>query len=109
MRVLIDECVDPRVKAIFTGHECTTVHDEGWDTLEDGPLLALAQQQFDVLITIDGNIEFQQNIPKLQMGIIVAHVAKNRLVHYQALQRDLLEAVETIQAGQLVHVPATPT
>ena len=65
MRVLIDECVDPRVKLIFADHECATVHDEGRDALEDGPLFALAQKKFDVLITIDTKIEFQQNIQKL--------------------------------------------
>ena len=48
MRVLIDECVDPRVKLLFADHEAETVHEKGWDALEDGPLLKLAQEQFDV-------------------------------------------------------------
>ena len=49
MRVLIDECVDPRVKLLFGGHKAATVHEQAWDTLEDGPLLTLAQREFDVL------------------------------------------------------------
>jgi predicted nuclease of predicted toxin-antitoxin system len=53
MRVLIDECVDPRVKLLFSDHEVSTVHERGWDTFEDGPLLAIAQKDFDVLLTID--------------------------------------------------------
>ena len=44
MRVLIDECVDPRVKLLFGDHEAATVHEKGWDSLEDGPLLALAEK-----------------------------------------------------------------
>jgi predicted nuclease of predicted toxin-antitoxin system len=46
MRILIDECVDPRIKRLLDGHEATTVHDHGWDSLEDGPLLAVAQNRF---------------------------------------------------------------
>ena len=72
MRVLIDECVDPRVKLLFTGHQVSTVHEKGWGTLDDGPLLALAQIEFDVLLTIDGSLEFQQNLAKFGIGIVLA-------------------------------------
>ena len=78
MRVLIDECVDPRVKLLFGDHNAATVHEQGWDALEDGPLLTVAQKAFDVLVTIDGSIEFQQNLSKFQIGIVVVHVPKNQ-------------------------------
>jgi hypothetical protein len=45
MRVLIDECVDPRVKLLFGDHKVATVHEQSWDTLEDGPLLSAIQQE----------------------------------------------------------------
>ena len=64
MRVLLDECVDPRVRSLFSDHECATVHEKRWDALEDGALLTLAQKEFDVLMTIDSRMGFQQNIPK---------------------------------------------
>ena len=76
MRILIDECVDPRVKALFPGHEAKTVHDMGWDQLADGPLLELAEQAFDVLITIDRNLEDQQNLGKVRRGVVVARGSK---------------------------------
>lgn len=66
MRILIDECVDPRVKLLFSGHLAATVHDKEWAALEDGPLLALAQKEFDVLVTIDGGLERQQNLANFQ-------------------------------------------
>ena len=53
MRLLIDECVDPRVKELFGDHDPATVHESGWDTLDDASLLELAQARFDVLLTID--------------------------------------------------------
>ncbi len=76
MRVLIDECVDPRVTLLLGDHKVATVHEQRWDALEDGPLLAVAQEEFDVLVTIDGNLEFQQNLSKFKIGIVVVHVAK---------------------------------
>jgi predicted nuclease of predicted toxin-antitoxin system len=65
MRILIDECVDPRVKHLFGDHEVATVRDQGWGAMEDGPLLAAAQERFDLLITNDCGIEFQQNVARL--------------------------------------------
>jgi predicted nuclease of predicted toxin-antitoxin system len=82
MRILIDECVDPRVKQLFGEHQSATVHDKGWDTLEDGPLLALAQKEFDVLPTIDGN--------------------------YRVIQKELPIAVEEVQPGRVIHVRTPP-
>ncbi len=104
MRILIDECVDPRVQLLFGDLEATTVHEQGWDALEDGPLLTAAQQTFDVLVTIDGGIEHQQNLAKFQIGVVVVHVPKNQLPHYRVLQRELLSAVERVRPGQTIHV-----
>jgi hypothetical protein len=111
MRVLIDECVDPRVKLLFAGHSAATVHEQGWDTLEDGPLLKAAEKEFDAVLTIDGSLEFQQNLSKLQIGVIVAHVPKNQVTYYRALQKELLEAVGNIVPGKVIHVwtRTTPT
>ena len=92
MRILIDECVDPRIKLLFRDQEVATVHEQGWDTLEDGPLLTLAQQEFDVLVTLDGSLEFQQNLSKVQIGVIVVHVPKNQLAHYRLIHEQLLAA-----------------
>jgi predicted nuclease of predicted toxin-antitoxin system len=108
MRVLIDECVDPRVKLLFGDHKAVTVHEYGWDTLEDGPLLALAQKEFDVLVTIDASLEFQQNLSKFQLGVVVVHVPKNQLVHYQVMEKALLAAVENAQPGKVIHVRTPP-
>jgi predicted nuclease of predicted toxin-antitoxin system len=109
MRVLIDECVDPRVRSLLAEHEASTVHDKGWGALEDGPLLALAQNEFDVLVTIDGNLEFQQNLAKLRIGLVVVHVPKNQLTYYQAIRDELLRAIGLARPGRAVHVKAPPS
>jgi predicted nuclease of predicted toxin-antitoxin system len=108
MRVLIDECVDPRVKLLFSEHKVATVHEQGWDTLEDGLLLTAAQKEFDVLVTIDGRIEFQQNLSKFQIGVVIVHVPKNQLIHYRVIQKELLAAVEKARSGEAIHVRVPP-
>src|SRR5258708_20949776 len=94
MRILIDECVDPRVKPLFGDHSVATVHEQGWDSLEDGPLLTVAQKEFDVLVTIDGSLQHQQSLAKFQIAVVVVHVPKNQLPHYRSVPKELLTAIE---------------
>jgi predicted nuclease of predicted toxin-antitoxin system len=111
MRILIDECVDPRITLLFGDHQVSTVHAQGWDTLEDRALLTLAQSEFDVLVTLDGSLEFQQNISKFAIGVVVVHVPRNQLSHYRFLHQELLQAIDTASAGKVIHVhtPPAPT
>lgn len=106
MRLLLDECVDPRVRDLFGDHEVATVQEEGWAAQEDGPLLRLAQMQFDVFLTIDGNLEHQQNIGQLALGVVVVRVSKNQISYYRVIAGELLRAVETVRPGQVIHVSA---
>jgi predicted nuclease of predicted toxin-antitoxin system len=104
MRILVDECVDPRVKRLFADHETATVHEKNWDALDDGALLAVAQDEFDVLLTIDRGLEFQQNIARFHLGVVVVHVPKNQIAHYEAIQKELRLAVELVRQGEVRHV-----
>ena len=106
MRILIDECVDPRVKILFANHTVATVHERRWDEMKDRPLLMVAQREFDVLLTLDGNLEFQQNLSKYSIGVVVAHVPKNQLRYYQAIRADLIAAIQQVQVGKVIHVRA---
>src|SRR5579871_806821 len=98
MRVLIDECIDPRVKLVLS------VTKSPQFMSKDGPLLTLAQHQFDVLVTIDGSLEFQQNLSKYRIGVIVVHVPKNQLDHYCRVEQHLRAAIEKVRPGEAVHV-----
>ena len=104
MRVLLDECVHIGVKGAFSGHVVTTVTEIGWRSSKDGPLLAFAQDRFDVFVTIDRNLERQQNLSKLKMGIVIVRVPSNEIAHYEPLFDQLEAAVETIRAGQVIYV-----
>ena len=106
MRILLDECVNPRLKGAFPGHEVKAVPEMGWQGLTNGELLALAEARFDVFLTLDKNLEYQQNLAKLRQGILVALVPDNKMSSYQAILARLKEAAETLQSGQVVHVAA---
>jgi predicted nuclease of predicted toxin-antitoxin system len=108
MRILIDECVDPRVKQLFGGHDVATVRDRGWGAMEDGPLLAAAQEQFDLFITNDRGIEFQQNLAKFRIGVVVVHVPKNQIGYYRAIRAELQDALTNVRLGEVIHIAAPP-
>lgn len=104
MRILLDECVDPRVKTLLSGHEVRTVHEMGWDRLLDGALLEACQGNFEILLTIDRGLQHQQNLQRFGVGVIVVRVPKNQLRYYRELQGQLIEALEQVRGGQAIEV-----
>jgi hypothetical protein len=104
VRILIDECVHVGVKGAFSGHAVKTVSEMGWRSSKDGPLLTKAQDQFDVFVTIDSNLERQQNLAKLKIGLIVVRVLRNEIGYYEPLFEQLKVAAETVRPGQVIYV-----
>ena len=79
MRVLLDECVDWRLGRELAPHEVKTARQMGWTTLRNGELLALASVEFDVFVTVDRNLSFQQDIVSFAVAVVVLHARTNRL------------------------------
>ena len=104
MRVLLDECVDARVKDLLPQFEVRTVSEVGSRTLDDGPLLVAAAGRIDVLVTTDKGIEHQQNWRALPFGVLVVHVLRNRVDYYEPLQVALRDAITRAAPGTLQHV-----
>lgn len=105
MRVLLDECVNPRLRQAFQEHEVTTVAEANWLTLPESELLNLAKGNFDVFITIDTGFAYQHNLRKLTFGIVIVHVPANTLEFYQPIFDQIRHAAEMVKAGQVIHVP----
>ena len=106
MRVLLDECVNPRLRRAFIQHEVTTVAEANWLTLPDNELLALPQGNFDVFITIDQGFAHQHNLQKLSFGIVIVHVPANTLQFYEPIFDQIRQAAEAVKAGELIHIPS---
>lgn len=68
MCVLLDECLPRRLKRELPDHEVRTAPEMGWAGVENGELLRLASGEFDVFITVDRSLEFQQNLSDLALG-----------------------------------------
>jgi hypothetical protein len=71
LRVLLDECIDARFAPHVTGVETRTVEGQGWSGISNGKLLTLAQSEFDVFVTVDKNLAFQQHFPKFSIAVIL--------------------------------------
>jgi hypothetical protein len=99
VKVLLDECVDWRLLRHITGHEVKTARQMGWATIKNGELLALASQHFDVFVTVDRNLSFQQNIASFSVAVVVLRAPSNRLAELQKLIPALLAAIESPQPG----------
>ena len=90
-KVLLDECVDRGLAEAIAGHEVKTVPEAGWASLKNGELLSRAQDEFDVFVTTDRNLMFQQNLPNFGIAVLVLSAKSNRL-------RDLLPLLPKIVA-----------
>ena len=108
MKVLIDECA-PKALATFLskrGHECRTVQEAGWSGKQNGELLDLAEPEFDVLVTVDTNLQRQQNLSGRRIAIIVLLAKTNRLADLSLLFAPcaLVLALGRISPGEVVSV-----
>ncbi len=105
MRILLDECVNPRVKAAFGNHEAKTVVDMGWQGISNGKLLTLAEEnRFDVFLTVDQNLLYQQNLAVRKIGFVVVKVLDNNIKFYRPLFEQLLKAAEEVKSGEVLKV-----
>lgn len=76
----------------------------GWATITNSDLLVLAEGQFDAFVTVDRNLAFQQDLPRLSIAVIVLRARRNRLVDLCSLVPELLEALHQAARGQVTWI-----
>jgi hypothetical protein len=105
MKLLIDECVDERLRLLFPGHECQTARFANLAGLKNGRLLEAAEAAgFDVLITVDQNIPDQQNLTQRSIALVILCGRTNRLRDLEILVPAAISVVDSIRAGDVVKV-----
>jgi predicted nuclease of predicted toxin-antitoxin system len=104
MRVLLDESLPRRLARLIPDHEVRTVAQMGWAGTRNGPLLRLASQEFDVFLTADQNLEFQQNLADLRLAVVVLIAATNRIESLRALVPNLLRVLPAAKPGQVLRI-----
>lgn len=101
MRVLLDESLPRALKRHLTGAEVESVVGRGWSGLKNGELLDLAADHFDVFLTADQNIQYQQNLEGRGIGVVVLAAVSNRLEDLLPLLPSALEQCDSIEEGEV--------
>ncbi|MGZ9003954.1 MAG: DUF5615 family PIN-like protein [Burkholderiales bacterium] len=104
MKILLDACVDWRLARDIVGHEVKTARQMGWATVKNGELLALASVDFEVFLTVDRNLSFQQNLPTFAIAVVVLCAKSNRLADLSPLIPKLLAAIPNAKRGAVTYV-----
>ena len=104
MKIFLDECIDWRLSRDIVGHDVSSAQQTGWIGTKNGELLARVAEQFDVFLTVDRNLSFQQNLPAFDVAVVVLKSASNRLADLQPLVPALLSALGSAQRGAVTYV-----
>ncbi len=98
MRILLDECVPWPMHKLLIDHSCSTVQDLGWGGIKNGDLLQRAEGEFDLFVTSDQNIRYQQNLSGRCIAIL--ELSTNDISRIQAASALIEEALEKIQPNE---------
>ena len=97
IRILLDECLPVKLK--YRYQEVQTVTERGWTGVKNGDLLDKAQQEFDVFITIDQNISYQQDLTKYSLAVVALKAQSNRYEDLLAFVKASSDAIKNAKEG----------
>jgi hypothetical protein len=106
MRVLLDECVPRKLRSELPGHDVKTVAEMKWAGTKNGALLRRAASEFDVVLTVDQGILYQQKIEGLSLALVIIKAPSNDINDLRPKMPEVLRILATIQPGQVVQVDA---
>ena len=104
MRILLDESVPGRLAPLLLGHAAVTVQKRGWAGIKNGKLLSLAASEFDIFLTADRGIEYQQNLASLPIAVLIVLARSNRMEDMKLLVPAILKSLNHIQPQSLYKV-----
>jgi predicted nuclease of predicted toxin-antitoxin system len=102
MRILLDECVPWPMHRLLAGHQCMTAQQRGWGGIKNGDLLGLAESEFELFITADQNIRYQQNLAGRSIAIL--ELSTNKLRRLCAAAALIQSAAATMKPGEFRHL-----
>ena len=104
MRLLLDEHLPIGLAAELHGHAVDTVSGRGWTGIKNGELLRRITGQYDVLVTMDRSIEFQQRLSTLPFGIVLVRARSNRIQDLRPLVASILSDLDAVDPGRIRRV-----
>src|SRR5437660_113216 len=100
MKILLDECVPKDLQKSLIGHDCETVPKVGLAGKKNGELLTVAEQAgFELLLTVDRGLQYQQNLADRNIALVIIHAKSNKLSDLLPHVPACLEALRSIQPG----------
>lgn len=103
-RVLFDENLPRKLRRELPDCVVRTVQEEGWGSFKNGDLLRRAEASFDVLVTADRRMQYQQNLTGYAIAVVVLVTPRLRLQVLLGVAAALRDAIETIESGSIVHL-----
>lgn len=104
MRLLLDECVPRHLRRELSDHEVRTVPEMGWAAKKNGELLGLASQHFDVFITTDQRLVYQQHVSRFSVAIAVLVAKRNKIEFLIPLVPELQRILKEVQPGTVYKI-----
>ena len=101
-RVLFDENLPRQLRRELAEFSVRTVQEEGWGSFKNGQLLRRAEVTFEVLVTADRRMKYQQNLASFSMGVVVIKTPRLQLRLLLTVIEELREAIRTVKPGELV-------
>ena len=107
MKILIDESLPARLRFVLPDHDVVTVPQMGWAGKRNGELVQLIANQFDVFLTVDQNLEYQQNLAGISFAIVVLAAPSNKFETLKSLIPEVQKRLKTIKRGDIVRITST--
>ncbi len=110
MRILLDECVNQRLRNYLPGHDCESAEYAGFAGLKNGELLNAAESaHFDVLLTVDRGLEYEQNLAGRRIAVVIFRTKSIALQELLLHVPACLAVLDSIKPGEIAKVPETRT
>ena len=105
MKILLDECLPRKLADCFASHECQTVPEALLGGKRNGALLAVAERQgFEIFVTMDKGLAYQQNLSGRQIAVIIFRAQSNRLADLTPLVEACLAQMRSLRPGQIARI-----
>lgn len=104
MKILLDECTPNVVRKLLPHRDIQTVQEMDWSGVKNGELLRAAEVDFDVLITTDKNLRYQQNLTRLGLAILL--LPTNQVPAVEALIPAIDAALDNARVGDFIEIPS---
>jgi predicted nuclease of predicted toxin-antitoxin system len=102
MKIIIDECLPVDIKKLFNDYEIYTIRDLNWTGLKNGQLLEkIVENNFDIFLTVDKKLRFQQNLKGIKLSFIILDIIRNKTEEVIQIKQLIIEAFNTIKQSEV--------